>query len=1002
MINGPRGSCSPKQRVLEKKKNEKNSNLKSLPILQWNPWHIGDLEKDYIQAITNELDLQVLCIQEAAKDTKSIRRIRGYQYPYISENEGTKPICIYIREGLIAKSLKVDGTFKGINVQGVKVFLSDNKEIEIWNVYIHPTISQSDRKNFWKLWTIKDEALVFICGDLNEQAKVLGSFNERNSFSPADLIDQFDMSLLNNGQTTRIQVREGKLIQSALDVSITSSTLDEFVTSWDVMECHLSDHFPILTSLNMLPLISEKIEVLKTNYPELIKNFKKFYHKNNDSPGVRFIDTIYKLREVKAHHQKKFIPCMWWDEELLKIKKMRNAALKKNDHGRVRTLKRVFRKLFRQKKRAKQKKILASISSSSNPWNALTRAMPEMNMKKKKHISLDATKQTVLVEKLAEIYKKIMYSKSDIPVDVDLYEEEVKGAERIADWEIRVALATSKDKSASGKDGIAYLHLKKLLKDEEIFRWFAHGVHEWVNTMFPQIWKDAKIIPIAKGLIAEDGYRPISLLPCMGKIIEKIIARRIQECLEPYLPRNQAGCRLDHNSQECVMRLFQALSQACANNRDFGVVLLDLSKAFDRVDRRKLMRKLQYRFNLKPYLLTFVARWLSNRTYSVHCGNISSEGYKTTRGIPQGSPLSVQLWLAFVSDLPINSNDSAVFMDDIAIWSADSNNYKVLEDLQLKLEKIEDWCVQNNVIINVDKCRLMLNDCIKHFKVIINDKRVYTSERARYLGFELTAKSGPNNQILLGFNKLAGDITKRISIFRRLRTKIRTEDLLMFGQGLIMSKLSYHLPLMAAEGPTGNLRVIEVALNKYMRVITGALRSTPIPLLHAGSKIPNLQTMINDSSRRFYLKMSMQPDSALDRDFEKWNGEKNASSPFRGMYETERELPELLKSVELSGVDHIHANCQLAISDLQFHVESNREEAIELIKKNEIISHEGINLYSDGSFRPESVKHSRATASGWVFFDEKGRLIGVVHGYHLPSPHIRLKLMVWYLLLTIS
>ena len=966
------GCCAPKQplKAMEEKQSEsKADNQPGLTVLQWNPWHIGDVEREFIQALSAELQLKILCIQEVASSRQRIRRIRGFHYPFISENDDTKPICIYIRKDLLVEKIKRKSDTPGINIQGVRVHLYRGHEVDIWNVYIHPNVPLLTRKEFWNNWPLDPQRATLICGDFNEPSELLGSFNTRKTFSMSEFIETYDLSILNNGSTTRIQVREGQLIQSALDVTLCSNPLEEYVQSWDVVECHLADHFPIITTIDASPEMIQNVQVQKTNFKKLTKKFKQLYHESKETGGDRFIESIHNLKEVDARHQKKYSSCTWWDDELRTIKFLRNKALRRKDFARFKSLKRTFRKLYRQKRRAHKRKLLSSIANDPNPWNALSKAMPETRFKKTPPLNLDVEEEKSFVERLAKTYQKIMYNLRDETINVEDYEEKVQNTPPIADWEIKAAVATTKERSAPGLDGISYLHIKKLLKDPEIFRWFADSVQDWVHRTFPSIWKHAKIIPIPKGISPEKGYRPISLLACIGKIVEKIIARRIQELIDPYLPANQAGCRAGRTAQECVMRALHASSQAHESNHDFGIVLIDLSKAFDSAKRTAILDNMERRFYLPAYLVAFVARWLCDRTFSVHSGSTKSATYKTTRGIPQGSSLSVQLWLVFVSTLPLRRHNSAVFMDDIAMWATGRSNREVLAKLQDEIKDLESWCDSTDMSISPTKCHLLLNDNMAHACVYIKNVCVRSTNRARYLGFHLTAKSGPNNQILLDFSTVASDIVKRTSVFRKLKKKLRRQELVMFGQGLVLSKLSYYLPLMAAEASTGALEVVKKALNKYMRVITGALPSTPIPILHSSSGIPDLETLINDSARRYYMSMSMRPGSALDLDFESWNGQGNASSPFKGLYETERNLPAILTTEPLTGLGHLDHLCQEVVSNLQFDIASDREEAKDLIEQGGIISHEGINVYTDGTFRPRSEQHERATACGWVIFE---------------------------------
>lgn len=284
------GSCAQKQHPASIEVKSVDAPLgDKIGVLQWNCWHLQDPEIEYIRAMTKVHNLQVVCVQEASARDAKVRRIRGFHPPFVSTNEKTKPIAIFIREDLAWTPIVHDVDEEGINVQGIKLVMQSGEEMEVWNVYIHPNVPIGTRRDFWSHWTIGRDQNVFICGDLNERAEVLGSLNDEKGFSADELLDDNDLSILNDGSTTRIQVRDNELCQSAIDVSMCSSRLNQYVEDWNVLDCHLSDHFPILTTLNLNLVRIERIAVFKTNYAELTKHFKRLFH---ETEGPRHRDSL--------------------------------------------------------------------------------------------------------------------------------------------------------------------------------------------------------------------------------------------------------------------------------------------------------------------------------------------------------------------------------------------------------------------------------------------------------------------------------------------------------------------------------------------------------------------------------------------------------------------------------------------------------------------------------------------------------------------------------------
>ena len=94
---------------------------------------------------------------------------------------------------------------------------------------------------------------------------------------------------------------------------------------------------------------------------------------------------------------------------------------------------------------------------------------------------------------------------------------------RITERDLVSVLKSSNLKSACGHDGIGYSTIQRVCENQTIRRAFIQTMMKWFEQGFPEPMKCAKVIPIAKGKSHEDGYRPISLLPCMSKVSEKIL-----------------------------------------------------------------------------------------------------------------------------------------------------------------------------------------------------------------------------------------------------------------------------------------------------------------------------------------------------------------------------------------------------------------------------------------------------------------------------------------------
>lgn len=172
----------------------------------------------------------------------------------------------------------------------------------------------------------------------------------------------------------------------------------------------------------------------------------------------------------------------------------------------------------------------------------------------------------------------------------------------------------------------------------------------------PDQYKIAKIIPILKNGDKEitSNYRPISVLPILSKIMEKIINSRLQEFLDDnkLLCNYQYGFRKNSDAETAVTDIISEIQLQIDKNYKCGIISLDLCKAFDTVDHKILLDKMNDLGIRGIAHKCWFRSYLSNRFQFVYLNNSKSSLRKITFGVPQGSVLAPTLFLiysAFIS-----------------------------------------------------------------------------------------------------------------------------------------------------------------------------------------------------------------------------------------------------------------------------------------------------------------------------------------------------------------
>ena len=140
------------------------------------------------------------------------------------------------------------------------------------------------------------------------------------------------------------------------------------------------------------------------------------------------------------------------------------------------------------------------------------------------------------------------------------------------------------------------------------------------QSTFPCIWKHAKVIPLLKKddpLMAKN-YRPVALLPILSKILEKAVFLQLVEYLDTYnlLSPNHHGSRRSHNTSTALIQMYDQWIEEMEDGKLVGIMMIDLSAAFDMVDHQLLLKKLEL-FGLEEGVILWMLSYLSGRSQSV-------------------------------------------------------------------------------------------------------------------------------------------------------------------------------------------------------------------------------------------------------------------------------------------------------------------------------------------------------------------------------------------------
>lgn len=164
----------------------------------------------------------------------------------------------------------------------------------------------------------------------------------------------------------------------------------------------------------------------------------------------------------------------------------------------------------------------------------------------------------------------------------------------------------------------------------------------------PEEWKISTIIPIPKieKLKKASEYRPINILPIYEKVLELVVKEQIERYLNNsnIITEHQSGFRKNHSCETAIQTVIDDWKVLISEGEIIGVIFLDLKRAFETVDRDRLLGKL-YQYGIRGMVLEWLKSYLSNRMQKVRFNNQWSKKMMTKYGVPQGSVLGPLLLL---------------------------------------------------------------------------------------------------------------------------------------------------------------------------------------------------------------------------------------------------------------------------------------------------------------------------------------------------------------------
>ena len=278
--------------------------------------------------------------------------------------------------------------------------------------------------------------------------------------------------------------------------------------------------------------------------------------------------------------------------------------------------------------------------------------------------------------------------------------------------------------------------------------------------VFPDQWKMANVTPVHKKKDKQiiGNYRPISLLPILAKVFERLIFKHLYNHLisNNLISKNQSGFRPGDSCTNQLLSLVNDIHAAFDDKNCLEVrsVYLDMSKAFDKVWHEALVFKLKQN-GVDGKLLSLLQNYLLNRKQRVVLNGIASEWGPIASGVPQGSVLGPLLFLVYVNDLEEGLKSQVKFFaDDTSLFSIVRDPLVSSFELNHDLDLISKWAFQWKMSFNPDPTKAaeeILFSCKRaspvHPPIYFNNIEVKRVNDHKHLGLVLDSRLSFANHI---------------------------------------------------------------------------------------------------------------------------------------------------------------------------------------------------------------------------------------------------------------
>lgn len=822
-------------------------------------------------------------------------------------------VVIFIKSHTIPEEITLN-----TNLEAVAVKIRFPLCITLCNIYL-PNSNSVNKIDLNNLISQLPTPFI-ILGDFNCHHFYWGSdkCDSRGKMLAEWLDEQDNTVLLNTGQPTHFDSNTGHT--SNIDLTLASQNIVSYF-EWNALdELYDSDHFPISITTQMfddnLPnkikvpkkwkldkanwaMFSEEVELSLSELPPLnnITNYPINYVVDKFTHAI-LAAAEKSIPKSSGTVRTNYLP--WWNEECKIAQKETKKAFKlyrkyaRNDPNSLYKIeykkkRAYFRRLVKDTRKKYWENWVSTINNKC-PIGDMWKKIRLLNNSKTKFNTIVLEKSdgtltsnptqtsNLLAESFATNSSSNNYeehfieykSRQEINSNFDVNNNSNPINTKITIREFMLVLSQTGN-SSPGPDNIPNMMIKHLPAGalEYLLKIYNYIFEKQV---FPDSWREATVIPILKqGKLSRErtSYRPISLTCNFCKLLEKIISKRIRWFVETnrHISPLQYGFRQFRSTTDHLMNIESEILDNYANNNYTILISLDIEKAYEMVWKHRII-KILHDINIKGNSLAFVRNFLSHRSIKVRINDTLSNPVPMENGLPQGSVLSVILFLLAINEIlsPIeNPTKGFLFADDLTLTCSGRTLKPILKLVQNSLNNLQEWSMKTGFKFSKTKTEYMIvskkRKISNNIKLYLNNHNIKKVNKLNILGLVFDKKMTWNFHI----NKLKSDCYKRLNIIKALSSTTWGSDrkcLLNTYRAIIRQKIDYG-SVIYDSARKRTLNSLECIQNTALRLAIGAFKTSPIKSILAEAEEMPLELRRKELVITYAINILSQPDNPI-------------------------------------------------------------------------------------------------------------------------------------------